>query len=966
MTGPHDIFISYDPDSASQVKKLSAALAAIGVTSFAYDGGNARELHPKLATCKLLIGWGSTGFFNSRSCQTHLATTFLAQKQNPFIEKSQRILIINPESGFKHIYPMALREMALTHDKDEDADFSVIANRVRSDLDRIHGNIGNLYTEAAGGWLEPFDRLTQPPKVFVSRDRELWDIFMALDKSDNPSTKIKPVVISGAAGHGKTFLAREYAFRFAAAYPGGIFRITAQDALPVASLAQLRRNPALKCQLRALFTKAFPDIVLETDIDLINLRARFCKCLTERQGTYLWIVDNVPEGINGPALEQWFAPTYAESQLGHTILISRSNRYDSRGEPIHVPILDPESSVLLLQNAKNSQKNEEENSADWLVEDLGRHPRFIAMCSHFVSERFHGKRSAYSTLSQRIAKKNKLAQELSINLGEDLPVGQGLACSNLFIDVLHSLPQPAKNLLILATQLSDQPAPSEFIEQCLLLSGLSLSERKEDLFTIFLNEPQEEPATHEAARIYLEKGSISLELYGLAEKNDGSLIFNPSIVRAVDKVFGDSEKKVLFREAALQAIYVIAENASNDSSNWLPLAAVSSHGQKLIDDLKERTIDPEDTASEITGRIRLAFHLAELDLGNDATERAIKLLRASSAYLVRAMSVDPHNHLRQRDFAKVQEQLGQLSEASGNLTTALDHYRKSLGVRSFMSKQSTFSAEHLLDNLRLHSQIGKILVQLEDIEGGLQSYRAAHVICVRLSQESSDDLSLRYQLAESYQKIGELYSRLQDPEHALSALNQALELFESLVEVDPEDYRYLIAPAAVHGLIGDLLKAKDDLSGALKRFKTALDVSRFAARNLLGDAQAQRKIAIYLNKLGDTLNGLDDHPAAKQHYLEFLEIAKNPQNRSAFSGQRQRDIAVVEIKLGLVAEGNKEANEAIRRYQSARALIERLAVDFPENEILREDLGWLKRKLERLIERRDADIRRQLRETQRD
>jgi tetratricopeptide (TPR) repeat protein len=197
-------------------------------------------------------------------------------------------------------------------------------------------------------------------------------------------------------------------------------------------------------------------------------------------------------------------------------------------------------------------------------------------------------------------------------------------------------------------------------------------------------------------------------------------------------------------------------------------------------------------------------------------------------------------------------------------------------------------------------------------------------------------------------------------------LNQALALFESLVEVDPQNYRYLIAPAAIHGMIGDLLKAKDDLSGALKRFKTALDVSRYAAQNMLGDAQAQRKIALYLNKLGDTLNGLDDHPAAKQHYLEFLEIAKNPQNRSAFSGQRMRDIAVVEIKLGLVAEGNKETNEAIRRYQSARVLIERLAVDFPENDILREDLGWLKRKLERLIERRDADIRRQLRETQKD
>jgi hypothetical protein len=89
-----------------------------------------------------------------------------------------------------------------------------------------------------------------------------------------------------------------------------------------------------------------------------------------------------------------------------------------------------------------------------------------------------------------------------------------------------------------------------------------------------------------------------------------------------------------------------------------------------------------------------------------------------------------------------------------------------------------------------------------------------------------------------------------------------------------------------------------------------------------------------------------------------LVIAENPAHQSAFDGIRRREIATVLIKLGRGRELEKNTAAALARYQTARGIIEKLAIEFPENSLLREDLGWLRHKIERLTERHEADLRR--------
>ena len=169
------------------------------------------------------------------------------------------------------------------------------------------------------------------------------------------------------------------------------------------------------------------------------------------------------------------------------------------------------------------------------------------------------------------------------------------------------------------------------------------------------------------------------------------------------------------------------------------------------------------------------------------------------------------------------------------------------------------------------------------------------------------------------------------------------------------------APAQIHNRIGDILAARDDLSGALNRYRTALAIAEHAARLDPTEPEWQRDLAICHNHLGDTLTGLDDTAEADSHYLAFLDIAEQAANQSAFAGLRGRDIAAVRIKLGRSCEIAKDLDASLRHYQLARLTIEKLAIEWPEHQKLRDDLGWLRNRIERLNERREAELRRQAR-----
>lgn len=962
MSGPHDLLICFDHASAVQVKRLTAALAAGGVSCHTSECSSSSDLDPRLATSKALLIWASEEFFRARGGQTHLAMAVIAEGREPPFSPN-RVILINAQAGLRHVYPLFLRERMLGQSPElpDAPDFEALAATVREHCGKLDSTLGELYPSATSGWQAPYDRLSHPPAQFYGRERELWDIHTTLAPQNDSAPSRFPghgpvVIVSGEAGQGKSSLAREYAFRFGAAYPGGVFYLSAQEALPAPSLKALLSNPALKPQLLALIHQMNPASGLNDATPLSIVRDQIADLLESRDQPCLWIVDDIPDGLNGPALSQWLAP----NPFGRTLALSRSQRYHPRADSIHLPALDTSASLKLLTHDAQIGQDEREAAA-WLLDELGRHPRCTAIAAALTETRRRNRRTLYLTLLNKSRKKNRQAAELVETLSGELPESREDAAACLLLDAIHTLNPQARNILLLATQLGHDALPIPFLADCFVLSGLSVNAHEQDLFTVFLNDPADEPMTAESAKTYAEQGAACLERFALANRSDASLTLYPAAVGAMTRFAKSPEQRDTFREAALQCIYITAESCATHN-DWGPLHVLAAHGRTLVGDLRERLIEPEDTASEITGRIRLTLYLADMDLNHGARSRAMQLYRAASTYLVRAMAIDPHNSSRHRDFAKVQEHLGGMMAEDGDRSAALEHYRKSLGVRSFMSKSDPGNTSLRQDLLRLNLKIGELLSNSNDHEEALPSYLAAHQIRSRLAQEAPDDEALQFDLATSHKQLAQTYIRLNRPGSAMTALEDALPIFEALAENHPEKLAYFKAPGSIHTMVGNLLRARDDLTGALNRYRMALAIAENAIRLDPSQAETQRQLALCHDSMGDTLTGLEDPAEAETHYLACLTIAENPAYQTAFTGIRKRDISVVQIKLGMARETARDHEAALSRYLSARTMIERLAVELPDNKSLRDDLTWLRKKIDRLIERRDSDLRRQARQ----
>ena len=960
MSGHHDIFICHDQASATQVKRLSAALAARGLSAFAHEGTASPDLAPKLATSKCLLLWGSEASFRSRGCQIHLAMAFLASHASASSGLS-RLLIINAEPGLKHIYPLQFRSRVIANAPglESGLDHPALAGLLEQTCNLLPGTLGDFYPDPQWGWRQPFDRLTQASDYFEGREREIWDIHEALTSgtTDSGSTH-RTAVISGASGVGKSALASEYAFRFGRAFPGGIFRISAAGARPAIRLRDLNINRVLKPQLLALIRQLIPQSELDETDSLAAIMSQLGNHLHEGGRPFLWVVDDLPEGINGPVLRQFSAPSTAEgSGHGSTLFISRSQRYDARYEPIHLPPLDETAGLQLLTHERIPSRTDEREAAYWLLEELGRHPRFVTLAAMLAEEDPKHRRAAFHGLINKLTRKSKVADEVAVEFARELPLDRAKLCANAMTEALHTLEGSARDILRLAAGLASDPLPLEFISRCLVLGGLSPDERQEDLFTIFLNEPEEVPLSEKAALEYVRRGALILARLGLAEITDNAIRVYPLVSHILNKVIPTSPRQQLLRESALQAIYLLSEKAAGQSQ-WQPLTALAPHGRQLIGDLRDRAIEPEDSPPEITGRIRLAIHLADLDLLLGDREQAITLYRSASAYLIRVMAIDPHDSERQRDFARIQEHLGDLLSEDGDLATALDYYRKGLGIRTFMAKQEHLGPERIADPLRLHTKISDLQRRMKDPEGALQSQQAAHALLLKMADLAPDQPTVDFDIVQSHLNAAELNITLNALDTAIQELKKALPLAETLSQRHPNEVRYQRIPALAHNRMGDILRARDDLSGALNRYRMGLEIYERIVKQHPEDTESQRERATCYNSLGDTLLKLDDPQEADQHFLKFLEIASQPVNQKAFQGLRARAIAAVQIKLGQSREADKSLTAAHNRYLAARSIIERLAIDHPEHAKLREDLAWLREKMSRISEKIEAEHRR--------
>jgi pentatricopeptide repeat protein len=434
----YDVFISYAHKDKEAVGALVAALRAEGLRVFIDEAevGSFHSIQSRveqgIAKSKVLLAWYSVDYARSRACQWELAAGYLWGS-------GERVCVVNPTSGTDHIQPRSLLDKLFATASDP--------TQVARDVWIRAAGVGDGLGDDPGCRRSRFFGF-QPAgsNRFVGRVPELWAMHDAVLRSASPmlSGVARSIVqIRGLGGIGKSLLTEEYALRFGAAFPGGIFWLKAFGSDSNKSVED--READRMQQIREFAAqiplpveqKPFPEVwaMLERELP---------------KAPCLWIVDDVPPGLSREQLSRWFSPHPSIP----TLLIIPDLSHDDLGVKIDLDALTPEESLALLRSHKLNDG--EGADALRLVEALERHPLAIEIAASYLEFR-NGAVSCGQFLEQvRTRARDEL--EFAAKLKHSASLVTALSAT------WKLLSAPAIDLLALASVLASAPIPAEVID----------------------------------------------------------------------------------------------------------------------------------------------------------------------------------------------------------------------------------------------------------------------------------------------------------------------------------------------------------------------------------------------------------------------------------------------------------------------------------------------------------------------
>lgn len=444
----YDVFLSYPHKDKEPVRELAAALRAEGLAVWMDESevGAFDHIHDRVASgiaeSRAVVAWYSRHYAASRPCQWELSAAWVC-------EGGERILVVNPDSDDRHIRPRSLVNRAYLSAEDLHA----VARQVKNRLGSFATSIGD-----GGSFSQPmqYGRQLVGSNHFVGRDDLLWKIHDGLSKSGAAmltGAARSVVQLCGFGGVGKSVLAEEYALRFGASYPGGVFWLKAygNDAGDT-PMPESDRDEERVRQLRDFASQLH---IPTEDRPPSEIQAALAQVLASGRRS-LWIVDDVPYYRDGEALLKWLSPQASVP----TLITTRDRTHSSVGELLDVDVLSAEESFALLQTHRKVEDAERESARE-LLDALGHHALAVEITGSFLGDQ---RSVSIGDFLAELQNPDEDILEQAAELADALPHGHSPHIVATLKSTIDHLQEPARDLLCLASCLAAAPIPKELIE----------------------------------------------------------------------------------------------------------------------------------------------------------------------------------------------------------------------------------------------------------------------------------------------------------------------------------------------------------------------------------------------------------------------------------------------------------------------------------------------------------------------
>ena len=555
VTAQYDLFFSYRRADLGRAEALLRALEDRGLrvwrdlTHLGDFDPITDKIRGALAASKALLAFFSKSYPDSRACQQELTAAWIAALHlgdHPY----NRVLVVNPESDLTHI-PRMLR------DQQQHLGWAGDAGKAMALAESIAGQVGQLQGALAPTGLPQlplcygFTPVEAP--YFVGRARELWELHGQLTAnrmSIVTGTAGQAVVqLRGLGGIGKSLLAREYAIRFGPAWPGGVFWLNAyghddtKGALDAGSREALRLD-----QVRAFAERMG---ICTDGLKPEEVQGALSRRLKEQGQPCLWIVDDLPSGLDSNAIERWAAPWAGAA----TLITTRSTEYGALGQHVDLDVLEEQDACRLLTARRAPKGPAEEQAVREIAGELGRHPLAIEIAAAFLAK---GTMNFTDYLGE-LRRDDQDAVEYGASLREALPTGHERSIAATLLKSIRQLGPEGADLLRLAAALAVEPIPVSLMRE------------------VF-----EEAGVHQATAA-LTGALDQADSLSLCQKAaDDARLVHTLVSRTVRRYWRDPARAEGLRQAAVRALIRRLEGKVEDPDGRRRVAREVAHAQHLV------------------------------------------------------------------------------------------------------------------------------------------------------------------------------------------------------------------------------------------------------------------------------------------------------------------------------------------------------------------------------------------------
>ena len=534
-----DLFLSYRRLDAERVAPLVAALSARGVTVW-QDASEIDTLasiqhaiDDGLANARALLVWYSKDYNASRACQWELTTAYSAA-QAAGEDPRRRVLVINAEPDTQaHIVLPELFDQLHLNAAQLSAD--EMADRIQARLDDAAGGVhattlGSVRALGRPTW---YGSAGLGSTRFVGRLREMWRLHATLQAEQaamltgvGGAGRPGVLQVRGSGGMGKSLLAEEYALRFGAAYPGGVFWLRAFGY----SDSDREMDPALReAQRDSQIIGLAAHLGVETHgLSMAQIAAGLHRHFARDGQPFLWIVDDLPPVAGNPDTE--LTPWLAPHPLGRTLITTRA-RLVNHVAAVELPQLEVDEALRLLTRGK-ALSAADDAAARAICAELGYHALAVDVAAALVARR------GYAKVLENLRQPDRDALEFAATqFREALPNGHERSIAATLLASLRELDEPARDLLRLASVLAAVAIPRELQWRAVMAADA-------------LDEDAAQDVTDPAAAQLIDTSLAD-------DAGDGAFTVHTLVVRTVRFHDGQPERVEALRGAAVGVLLAV-------------------------------------------------------------------------------------------------------------------------------------------------------------------------------------------------------------------------------------------------------------------------------------------------------------------------------------------------------------------------------------------------------------------------